>query len=117
MIKIVNKHWYKGEDGSYEWIARPSVLGNPFTHLKGKTTAQYTVSSRDEACEKYEEWIKEELKKDGEVKKEFNRLVQKYKDTGKLVLMCYCAPYRCHGETLAKLIKESINIDISDYII
>ena len=107
MIKIVNKHWYKGEDGAFEWIARPSPLGNPYTHLKGKTTAQYEVLTRDEACEKYEIWIKEELKKNGEVKKEFDKLVEKYKSTGKLVLMCYCSPARCHGETLAKLIKES----------
>ncbi len=108
MIKIVNKHWYKGDDENIEWIARPSPLGNPFTHLKSKTNAKFIVKDRNEACEKYEEWLIEELKKDGEIKEEFNRLLDIYKITGKLTLVCYCSPARCHGETIAKLIEEEL---------
>ncbi len=42
------------------YIGRPSKWGNPFTHIdNGKTLAKYIVSSREEAIEKYEEWITE----------------------------------------------------------
>ena len=39
-------------------IFRPSVLGNPFTHIKDKSTkAMYVVRNRDEAIDRYSDYF------------------------------------------------------------
>lgn len=73
------------------YIGRPSDWGNPFSHQKG-TMAQFQVATRDEAVDKFKEWLlgnEELLARIGELK-------------GK-VLGCWCAPQRCHGDVLAEL--------------
>ena len=103
MINVYNKYKFKGE-GIY--IGRPSCLGNPFSHLE-KTKAEYKVSNRDEAVDLYEEWLRDQLKvKDGEVRKEMFRLYNKWQSDGKLHLICWCSPKRCHGDVIKKLMLE-----------
>lgn len=73
------------------YIGRGSKWGNPFTHKDG-TIAEFKVSSRKEAIEKYEEWIKTQphlMESLGELK-------------GK-TLGCWCKPQACHGDVLKKL--------------
>lgn len=36
----------------------------------------------------------------------FMALVEQYKTTGMLTLVCWCSPLPCHGDVLAKYIKE-----------
>ena len=74
-INIHNKRVSNPIDGIY--IGRPSVLGNPFSHLKG-TLAEYSVNSRDEAVDKYETWIRNELKTNKIVIKEMKRLYKRF---------------------------------------
>lgn len=105
MIFVFNKKDYNGEG---EYIGRPSVLGNPYSHLEN-TKALFKVSSRDEAVEKFELWAREQLKSDNDFSKEFERLVDKYKKEKCLVLICWCSPSSCHGHILADLIKEKVN--------
>jgi hypothetical protein len=80
------------------YIGRPSKWGNPFTHINdGKTLAKYVVGSRDEAVERYREWIT-----DGDGKHLLNDLVElKGKKLG-----CWCKPKSCHGDVLIELIKK-----------
>ena len=88
MSKVV--HCKKQEYDVY--IGRPSKWGNPFTHIKDKKTrAEFVVSSRQEAVEKYREYI---LKSD--LLKEVHELKGK-------VLGCWCSPQACHGDILAEL--------------
>lgn len=65
------------------YIGRPSKWGNPFR------VGPYT---REEALEKYEEWIQTQdwLLKD----------IHELKDK---VLGCWCKPLTCHGDVLAYL--------------
>jgi len=40
------------------YIGRPSKWGNPFTHIKDKSTkAEYIVDTREDAISKYRDWI------------------------------------------------------------
>ncbi len=105
MIKVVNRKMYKGTDGCY--VGRPSPLGNPYTHLSGSKHAKFKVATRDEAVEKYQEWLKNALENDRVVYNAFWHLVQFYRDFGKLVLVCHCAPQRCHAEILREMILEA----------
>jgi hypothetical protein len=103
-ITVVNKKQYKG-DGEY--IGRPSVLGNQFTHLD-HGLAQYKVATREEAVEKYREWLRVEWRKNGAVKKELMRLVAQYQRDRKLTLICWCAPEACHGDVLKDAIEKIV---------
>lgn len=69
------------------YVGRPSKWGNPFK------VGPYT---REEALEKYEEWIQTQdwLLKD---------VVKELKGC---VLGCWCKPLACHGDILAKLADE-----------
>jgi len=77
------------------YIGRPGPWGNPFTHKDG-TLAQFKVASREEAVEKYEEWLLAQPELVKKVKAELK---------GK-VLGCWCDPLLCHGHVLARIANE-----------
>jgi hypothetical protein len=73
------------------YIGRGSKWGNPFSH-KENTTAKFKVSSRKEAVEKYEEWIKTQP-----------HLMESLDELRGKTLGCWCKPQSCHGDVLKKL--------------
>jgi len=82
------------------YIGRPTKWGNPFTH-KDRTLAKYKTKTRDEAVEKFEEWI---------TKGEGQYLLKDLHELKGKILACWCAPQRCHGDVLLKLAnKENDN--------
>ena len=93
MIRIVDKRNYKGP-GIY--IGRPSTLGNPF--LIGRD------GDREEVIRKYRDFLKTALLNDGRIKTEFERLVELNKK-GDVILICWCAPSKCHGEVIKEMIE------------
>ena len=93
--RVVNKRFQEYD----VYIGRGSKWGNPYTHIKGKTKAQFLVNSREEAIDKYEEWIKQQP----ELLKDLHELKG-------LRLGCFCRPSRCHGDVLVDL-KERIEDD------
>jgi hypothetical protein len=106
MIKIVNKKTYWGPGFI---VDRSTFLGNKWSHMKG-TKAEFLVATRDEACDKYDAWLEEELKHDGHATELFNVLCEHYKENHELVLICCCAPERCHAESIAKQIRLHLKI-------
>ena len=108
MIEVKNKKTYSGEG---EYIGRPSIIGNPFTHIPKGTLAKFIVRDREEAVSKYEAWIREEMVSNEAIKKEINRLVDKYRIEGKLILICWCSPLACHGDVIKKIIEERLEND------
>ena len=77
------------------YIGRPSIWGNPFSHKTG-TQAQFQVASREEAIQKYEQWL---LARPDLVN--LAKSVLKGK-----VLGCWCKPLACHGDVLARIANE-----------
>jgi hypothetical protein len=74
------------------YIGRPSKWGNPFTHIKDKKTkAEFIVETRDEAVDKYRDWILS----NPELLKDLHELKGK-------TLGCWCKPKSCHGDVLIK---------------
>ncbi len=69
------------------YIGRPSKWGNPF--VIGKD------GNRDEVIAKYAEWIK--------TQPELMAALPELKDK---ILGCWCRPYKCHGDVLAKLAED-----------
>lgn len=81
------------------YIGRPSKWGNPFTHIDDKKTlATFIVSSREEAVQKYREWL---LEGDGrDLLKHIHELKGK-------TLGCWCHPKSCHGDILAEIANKN----------
>ena len=79
------------------YVGRPSVYGNPFSHLTG-TLAQFKVSTREEAVAAFRRWI---------YNPENGELLQRVKTELKgKVLGCWCKPQSCHGDVLAEIADE-----------
>ena len=101
-IEIVNQKKYRGP-GFY--VGRPSLLGNPFTHLTGKTAAQFVVPTVEDAIKAYRLWLKFQVMQHTPVAEELGKLIAIYRQTGRLILICWCAPYRhCHAEVIKEFI-------------
>lgn len=50
MIEVKNKRTFTS-GGVY--IGRPTILGNPFSHIAKGTLAKYVVASREQSVESY----------------------------------------------------------------
>lgn len=99
MIEICNLRTTSIEFPYDVRIDRQSPLGNPFR--------MRNESERDLVCDKYTIYFNENLK-DNEC---LLRLINLYKQYGRLRLFCWCAPRRCHGETIRDYILERITHD------
>ena len=96
MSIVVGKKW----DANAQYIGRGSPLGNPFV-MKSE-------ADRDRVCDQYAVWFEERVKAgDALVMNELRRLY-KIAKRGGLVLECYCAPKRCHGETIKGFLEKHL---------
>ena len=91
MTRVVNRR--KAPFDVY--IGRPSVWGNPFSHMPD-TLAQFRVSSREEAISRFREWFLAQPELVARAKRELK---------GK-VLGCWCKPSSCHGDVIAEIVDE-----------
>lgn len=90
MIEIMNLKYVSQEYPFDFRIDRKTVLGNPFI-LRNE-------EDRDKVCDRYEKWFYNN--KDIKFQDQLAKLIEVYKEYGKLRLFCWCAPKRCHGETI-----------------
>lgn len=75
------------------------MWGNPYTHLKGKTKAEFVVGSREESIAAYEQYLRKRLLSEPELIQELLKLEGQ-------VLGCYCKPKSCHGDVIVQLLGE-----------
>lgn len=96
MVNVVNK--YKEPDHIY--CGRGSALGNPFP-MKNE-------SERDEVCNKYEEYFYEQVvvKKNPRMLKQLQFIQDVLATKGYVNLGCFCAPKRCHCDTIKEYIQQ-----------
>lgn len=90
-MKIENARTFKYERGTpgIVYVGRPSKWGNSYAIGYGRT--------RDEAIEKYREWIAQRPE-----------LIDELAALNPHTLVCWCAPERCHAEVLAELLEQRI---------
>ncbi len=98
MIRIVNK--YKpitGHSATTVYCGRPTVLSNKFS-----------TGTRDENCDKFQEWFDEQVEvRNPAVMAELRRLWLIAKN-GDLHLQCFCAPKRCHTESIKAFLDSHL---------
>lgn len=81
-------------------VDRSTPVGNPY-NMKNE-------SERDNVCEQYEDWFYY-AGHDKKFFKYLKALLGTYKKYGKLNLFCWCAPKRCHAETIKEALEDDLN--------
>ena len=77
------------------------ILGNRF-YMRDE-------SERDYVCDMYRSWLfKKIIDKDEMVCNELKRLKNIYLKYNKLNLFCWCAPKRCHAESIKYVLELSL---------
>jgi hypothetical protein len=96
MIEIKNAHTYKGPG---VWVER--THGSPLQNW----FYMHNESERDKVCDQYLAELRIRYKRGGAEKNELIRLATIYKETNHLILICWCAPKRCHAQSIAQAVK------------
>lgn len=87
MPRVLNKRT-DGVPAGAVYVGRPSPFGNPFP--------MRAESDRDAVCNFYEAWLQKNPALIERAKRELRG-----KD-----LVCWCAPLRCHADTLLRIANE-----------
>ena len=96
---IANKRAIKKEQKAKTiYCGRGSALGNPFA-MKGE-------NERDKVCDLYQLWFKKQVSvQTPSVVRQLIEIVEAA-TKGIVYLECYCAPKRCHCETIRDYIEN-----------
>lgn len=105
-INVVNKYKHVCGDNDY-YIGRPSPLANIYSHMDLSHCIK--CETRDKAVDQYEIYLKNKIqKKDVKTLNELNKIYLFLKEKREINLVCFCAPKRCHGEVIKKIIQERL---------
>lgn len=99
-VRVVNLKSYKPMlNEVIVRVDRQSPVGNPF-FMKSE-------SERDKVCEQYEEYFNRTMAegKDKRFIGYIERIEQHVKSGMNVTLACWCAPKRCHAETIVNYIE------------
>lgn len=124
MITIVRHPWrtkHTKENGEsilsdYIYVGRPTIYGNPYTHLSDQPTrAAYVVRNVDEAVARYKQWFYNQLFGNLEFQQGIQRMINQYQNTGCLYLGCWCQDelrpspkdHGCHATIIRDYILET----------
>ena len=101
-IIIINKAHRSIHKGPRVYCGRGSPLGNPF--VLGKD------GNRDQVCDKYAAWFKEQLQVSSyggnDAFADLLHLITRNARSGDVMLECFCAPRRCHCETIKAYVEN-----------
>ena len=108
MIKLGNMR-------NYNYInAEVTIRIDRANKILGNRFIMHNESERNYVCDKYEEWLRKEVANKNalvlnELKRIYNGMLTANKQNKDLVLLCWCYPKRCHGESIIKILKEIYN--------
>jgi len=109
---VVNKKTFRG---AAILIGRPSVFGNPFSHLS-HSRAEVVVPDRYTAIMRFATWVV--TGKDPQLKRpptSIHAAIRRGELDKQLPLMCFCAPLACHGDVLDEIrTPEKLTVAIAD---
>jgi len=77
-----------------------SILGNPFP-MESK-------EDRDNACNKYIVWLKNQYQNNIKIHNMIDKLVLAHKSEKVFTLLCFCHPKRCHADEIISFVLSII---------
>lgn len=100
MIRIINLRNYTLKPNEVLIkVDRSTVVGNPFP--------MHNETQRNEVCDKYAEYFAQQMP----INKAFHAYIGNIYRTAKkqdVALGCWCAPKRCHAETIKTFIEQHL---------
>lgn len=105
MIEIMNLKKAKPSEAYDFFIDRhKSPVGNPYVEKQG-----VKESERDAVCDKYETYFNSKVvtRAYTPFHEYLNKIKAAYIKYGKVRLFCWCAPKRCHGETIKRWLENN----------
>lgn len=104
IIEIRNMRNVRCGYAPYEFrVDRASPVGNPFY--------MHDESERNEVCDKYEGYFYRQLNYNSEFAMYLRKMLNALRQYGRLYLYCWCAPKRCHAETIKQWLEQQITED------
>ena len=97
-VKVVNKY----KEPNHIYCGRGTPVGNPFV-MSDKSDKE-----RDRVCDAYGEWFEKEISKKWSPITDFVNNLVFSAIKGDINLGCFCAPKRCHCETIKSYIDKSL---------
>ena len=79
----------------------PTCLGNPFV-IKGAIT-------RDNVCDDFDAWLRHGVDADKQ-RTVARRIGDRHAEGKHIALFCWCAPLRCHCESIRQYALESMEV-------
>jgi hypothetical protein len=107
-IKICNNHFHQETDNDI-YIARPSIFGNPWSHMDSKYPDAIKTETRKEAVDNYIQYFLQQYKNNVEFKEVVDSLVELHKQKQDINLVCFCSPSLCHGDVIKQFIEWKSN--------
>ena len=105
-ITIVRKHDAPTTNRRF-YCGRGSALGNPY-FMKGPDS-HFSEDGRDYACDQYEKYFEHCMSiHDKNMLKELKEIYDAAL-VGDVELACFCAPKRCHTETIKRYIEAQLS--------
>lgn len=109
MVKVVSVAQINKDDGfTYIYVGRASsykpeyglngsAYGNPF-YMADESKRWYV-------CSKYNEYFFKELINNAKLKAGLDRLQARHRAGEKIALVCFCAPRKCHADTIKSYLE------------
>lgn len=106
--EITVKNKYKHAPSIYDiYIGGGSPLGNPYL-INDKIG-----DTRSVVIERYKQWLSNKVvEEDPHVLRLLNTIAKKSMDGDPVHLVCFCAPQRCHGDVIKKLIDDAVKLEL-----
>lgn len=100
----------------HQWTRQPYQIycgrANPHYGFKASPLANIfgPGDDRNQVCDLFEQYFDVQVQlADKTIMEELDRLLSLYEQYGKLELMCWCKPKRCHVETIQRFLINKIN--------
>lgn len=103
-IKVCNNHFHTTTEKDI-YIARPSIFGNPWSHLESSYPGAIKTETRKEAVDNYIQHFTQQYKNNAEFREIVDHLTELHKQGQDINLVCFCAPQECHGDIIKKFIE------------
>ena len=114
-VLVVRKGGWLPKDAVRRYVGRPSLLGNPFSHLPS-ALAEHKVATRGEAVHRHAAWLRG-LPRSSPQWEEIGELADLVSEGGTVGLECWCGdnppPGHCHAVTIAAEVMRLARREVS----
>lgn len=100
-VEIRNLRMERCAGAAWEFrVDRASPIGNPFYMAN--------ENMRNDVCDKYEVYFNEQMKTNFKFRQYAESILNALKIYRRVALYCWCAPKRCHAETIKHWLEQQL---------